>query len=79
MLAKIESRELPLQVYGVEVLGLATQTVNKLRMAQINTLQGLINCAEGEMLYIPRVGIATLENIKSKLKAWLSMTLSRND
>jgi DNA-directed RNA polymerase alpha subunit len=76
LLAKIKAKGLPLQEYNIEALGLTTRTAKRLRMAHINTVQDLVNCTESDMLYIPRVGVATLENIKSKLRAYLSMNVN---
>lgn len=79
LLSRIKGKESILQVYYVSELGLTLRTLRRLRKAHINTLKDLVHCTESDVLYILRVGTTTLEEIKGKLNARLSMILSRGN
>ena len=79
LLSRIQGKQLTLQACDVRELGLTMRTLRRLRKAHINTLQDLVHCTESDVLYIPRVGTTTLEEIKVKLNARLSMILSQSN
>jgi len=77
--ARLESKEILLNTTSVQVLGLSGRAYTRLRIANINTVEQLINCTESTLLNIPHVGVTTAEEIKKKLNSYLVERLARND
>jgi len=79
VLAKLEDKKIQLNTVSVKVLNLSGRASTRLKIANIGTIEQLVNCSENTLLNIPHVGITIVEEIKSKLNLYLSEEFNKRD
>jgi DNA-directed RNA polymerase alpha subunit len=79
LIAKLEEQKVQLNTVSVKVLNLSGRASTRLKIANINSIDQLINCSEYTLLNIPHVGITIVEEIKSKLNLYLSKELNNSN